>query len=341
MTVSLSSDRRDAETTDPVHVQSLPSMKCSSVVAAAILLLGLAVPVQAQPTDLSGFSFLRLEPSARAAALGGSFNAVYGDDVNAFFYNPALLNDAMHGVLSVSYLNHLSDINAGFAAYSRHLDGIGTVGGGLRFLSWGELQGADEQGNRTETFGASDVALTAGLSRAYGPNLRYGANVHVIYSSIDTYNASALASDLGVLYAVPSQQLTLSASVHNLGVTLNSLGTTTDELPVDVRVGATKQLRYLPLLVSVMGYNLHDYDSLSDTATTLDNILGHLAVGGSFSSARRSTCGSATTTAATRRSRPRVGSTWRASGSDSASRSRASASTMRTIRGRRTAACTS
>jgi len=255
-------------------------MKCSSAVLVVVLLVGLTLPASAQPTDLTGFSFLRLEPSARAAALGGSFNAVYGDDVNAFFYNPALLNDAMHGVLSVSYLNHLSDINAGFAAYSRHLDGIGTVGGGLRFLSWGELQGADEQGNRTDTFGASDVALTAGLSRAHDDHLQYGASVHVIYSSIDTYNASALAADAGVLYVLPSQQLTLSASVNNLGVTLNSLGSTRDDLPIDVRVGVTKRLRYLPLLVSVMGYNLHDFDSLSDTATTLDNILGHLAIGG-------------------------------------------------------------
>ena len=49
------------------------------VVGAAFL----AMPAQAQPGDLSGFGFLRLEPSARAAALGGSFSAVYGDDVNA------------------------------------------------------------------------------------------------------------------------------------------------------------------------------------------------------------------------------------------------------------------
>ena len=255
-------------------------MKCRLAVSVVTLLLCCAVPTSAQPTDLSGFSFLRLEPSARAAALGGSFSAVYGDDVNAFFYNPALLNEEMHGVLSVSYLNHLSDLNAGFAAYGRHRDGLGTVGLGLRFLSWGELQGADEQGNRTGTFGASDVALTGGIARAHDERLRYGANVHVIYSSVESYSASALATDVGVMYALPGQQLTLSASVNNLGVTLSSLGSTHDALPVDVRIGLTKRLRYLPLLVSVMGYNLHDFDSLSETATTLDDILAHVALGG-------------------------------------------------------------
>ncbi len=241
-----------------------------------------SVPTLAQPTDLSGFPFLRLEPSARAAALGGSFSAMYGDDVNALFYNPALLNPDMHGALSISYLNHLSDINAGFLAYSRHYEGIGSLGAGLRFLGWGELQGADEQGNRTGTFNASDVALTVGASRKYTEQFHYGINAHLIYSSLDDVNASAIAADVGILYHLPNQQMTLSAAVNNLGVTLSSFGTTKDELPLDVRVGLTKRLRYLPLLVTVMGYNLHDMDRLSDTATTIDDILAHLALGGEF-----------------------------------------------------------
>ena len=190
-------------------------------------------PAQAQPGDLSGFGFLRLEPSARAAALGGSFTAIYGDDVNAFFYNPALLNEAMHRHLSLSYLNHLSDINAGFIAYSRHYEGLGTVAAGLRFLSWGELQGADEQGNRTGTFGASDVALTIGGARAQTERLSYGANVHLIYSSGESFNASALAADLGVLYHIDSQRLTFSASVNNLGVRIKGIIVLPDSLPFE------------------------------------------------------------------------------------------------------------
>ena len=242
----------------------------------------LAVPVQAQPSDLSGFSFLRLEPSARAAALGGSFSAVYGDDVNALFYNPASLNEETHGALSLSYLNHLSDLNAGFIAYSRHVGGVGSLGAGLRFLSYGELEAADENGERTGTFTAADVALTVGGARAYGERLRYGASVHAVLSSIDVYRASALALDLGALYAIPSRRLTLSLSVHHLGLTLSSLGTTRDELPLDVRISLAKRLRYLPLLLSVTGYNLHDVGERAEGATGLDAALRHLAFGGEF-----------------------------------------------------------
>ncbi len=244
------------------------------------LVFSLSFTAQAQPGDLTGFSFLRMEPSARAAALAGSYNAVYGDDINAMFYNPALLNDQMDGAFSVSYLNHLSDLNAGFVAYSRDYGDLGTFGLGLRFLSWGDFDRANEQGERLGTFGASDVALTLGASRSYNERLRYGANVHLIYSSIDAFNASALATDLGLLYRVPEHQLTLSASVNNLGVTLSSLGVTHDDLPVDLRVGLTKQLSHLPLMFTVMGYNLHDLGDSPEGGTTVDNVLYHVSFGG-------------------------------------------------------------
>ena len=269
------------------YVFSLPCFpplhRCVVGLLAAVA-LGLATPrAEAQPGDLGGFMFLRLEPSARASALGGSFNAVYGDDVNAFFFNPALLNEQAHTLLSVSYLNHLSDLNAGFIAYGRHIEPLETTfAGGLRFLSWGELERADENGNRMGTFGASDVALTFGASRAYTDRIRYGANVHAVFSRIDAYRASALAVDLGVLYRNPLQRFTLSLSVNNLGVTLNSLGTTTDDLPVDLRVAVTKRLRYLPLLISVTGYNLHDPGGGPEDATVLNDVMRHLAFGGEF-----------------------------------------------------------
>lgn len=248
----------------------------------SIVVLATAFPAQAQPGDLSGFAFLRLEPSARAAALGGSFGAVYGDDNNAVFYNPALLNESMHGGISLSYLNHVSDLNAGFIAYSRHYEKLGTFAAGLRFLGWGKLEGADELGNRTGTFRASDIALTLGGARSYNERLSYGANVHLVYSSVSSFKASALATDLGVLYRIPAQSLSFSASVNNLGFALSSLGSTTDKLPVDVRLGLAKRLRHIPLLVTVTGYNLHDLGDTPPGTTVLSGIMHHLILGGEF-----------------------------------------------------------
>lgn len=250
--------------------------------ACTLLLACLALPARAQ-SDLPGFPFLRLEPSARAAALGGSFAAVYGDDVNALFYNPAALNAQMDGQLALSYLNHLSDINAGFLTYGREAGTLGSFGAGVRYLHYGTLTEADENGVQTGTFGASDLALTLGAARVYGERLRYGASLHLIHSRIAAEDAAAVAADVGMLYVQPASRLTLSASLHNLGTTLNGLGTERDALPTDLRVSATKRLRYLPLLVSVTGYELNHAGMLAPAeASIAQNVLYHLAFGGEF-----------------------------------------------------------
>ncbi len=248
------------------------------IVAAALT----TVVATAQPSNLTGFPFLRIEPSARASALGGSFVAVPGLDASGFFYNPALLEESMAGALSLSYLNHLSDINAGFASFARELPRIGMVGLGLRFIDYGSLQGATATGEKTGAFGAGDVALTVGSSRAYSENIRYGANVHLIYSSVSSFSASAVGADLGVTYSIPASGFTAGASINNLGFALSSLGDERDQLPLDVRLGVSKKLTHLPLLISAMAYNLNEIGGDIGDKSRLDDTLEHFAFGGEF-----------------------------------------------------------
>ena len=251
------------------------------VALIAVVVIG-ASSVAAQPADPSGFGFLRIEPSARAAALGGSFSAVADGDINGLFFNPALLSPDVHQSLSLSYLNHVTDINAGFAAYGYQYGDFATVAGGIRYMNWGSLEEATETGERIGTFSAGDVALTVGASRPANDRWRYGANLHFVHSSVADYGSSAIAADLGVVYLAPESRLAVSASVNNLGVTLSSLGNTRDDLPLDVRLALSKRFAHLPLLVSLTAYNLHDLGSVHETATVADNIFYHVAVGGEF-----------------------------------------------------------
>lgn len=251
--------------------------------AACCLLLAALVAWPAPPTraqDLAGYPVLRFEASARAAALGGSFAAVDDGDVNALFYNPALLSERTHQRISASYLNHLSDLNAGFLAYARHLDGLGTLGAGLRFLSYGSFEGYDENAAPTGDFGAADVALTVSGARAVTPRLRLGAGVHLLYASLDDASATGLGLDFGARYRIPAQQLTLSASVNHLGTSLSNFYEETVDLPLDLRLGVAKRLRYLPLLLSVTAYDLQHLGDAPDADGTLDAALRHVALGG-------------------------------------------------------------
>ena len=247
---------------------------------AATLALTHAAAAQTGPP--STFSFLRLAPSARAASMAGAFSAVYDEDVNAFFYNPALLNPDMHRALSVTYLNHLGGIHAGFASHARHWEGVGALGAGLRYVTWGRVDGYDAEGEPTESFGASDAALTAAWSRNHDDRLRYGVNLHAAFSSIEATSASAFAADVGALYQIPGRQLALSASMRHIGFVADALGSSRDALPLDLRVGVSKRFRYLPLLVSVSGYNLNRIGDESEGRSAVSGALRHVAMGWEF-----------------------------------------------------------
>ena len=251
--------------------------------AVSILLAALCLPVMAQPGQISGFTFMRVEPSARAAALGGSLSAMCCDDPSAFFHNPALLDASVSGMLSASYLKHLHDLSAGTATYSHHFGQYGTAAIGIRLLRYGDFERTDPTGVQDGTFDASDMVLTLGLSRHYRGAIRYGASMHFAHSGIAEYRAAALLFDAGIVYHAPVRRLTASVSVNNTGMVLNSLGNIADEVPLDVRVGVSKALRYVPLTATLTAYNLHDLGRGSaDGSTNFSKAMSHTILGIEF-----------------------------------------------------------
>lgn len=243
-----------------------------------LLVLLASTAATAQPGPPGAFSFLRLEPTARAASMAGAFGATTASDPAVVFYNPAALSPETHQTLSLSYLNHLSDLSAGFVAYGHTLAGVDAAVG-LRYFGWGEMTETDEFAQEMGTFGASNLALTLSGSRAQGQRLRIGASLHAVLATVAEYRASALAADFGVRYSLPEAGFDAGLSLHNAGVTLSSLGASRDVLPLDLRVGVSKRLQHLPLLVSATGYNLHDPGAGPADRSTFEQILGHLALG--------------------------------------------------------------
>jgi len=235
----------------------------------------------AQPGDPTVFSVVRLEPSARIAALAGAATAIGQDDPSATFLNPALIGMDMHRMLSVSYQNHLSDINVAFLSYVSGVGNLGTAMGGIRYLSYGSFPRADGDGFQDgTTFAAYESVITLGLARRHGERLNYGLSLNGFLSGIDTQTAGAVAADAGVYYYMEGQNTGLSVSVHNVGWVISSVGQQGDELPFDLRMGAAKRLTHLPLMITVMGYNLHDWGGTDDSFGS--EVLKHLAFGGEF-----------------------------------------------------------
>jgi len=193
----------------------------------------------------SAFEFLKLDASARSAAIGGAFVSNV-DDPNSIFYNPSSIQFVEPNSVSFGYLKHLLDVNSGFASYTTKIKGVGKVGFGLMYTNYGSFDELDEFGNASGSFSAGDLGLVANYSGMVRENLSYGVNVKLIYSSIYNVNSVAFAGDFGLLYYDAPKQFSAGISILNVGSQLKAYYNSKEKLPVDVRLGMSKKLEHTP-----------------------------------------------------------------------------------------------
>lgn len=194
------------------------------------------------------FQFLNLTTSSRQVALGGEVLTLT-DDINQPLWNPSVLNLEMDKQLGINYSNYLAGINLGSISYAHILNRrFGILYGNIAYLNYGSLIGADEFGNETGTFNASDVSIAIGYSyRIPRTYISIGFNAKFINSSISNFSSFGLASDLGVFYNNPNKSYTFTLVLRNLGTQIKSFNGTNESLPFKMALGASYQLEYVPL----------------------------------------------------------------------------------------------
>lgn len=206
------------------------------------------------------FQFMTLSPSARITALGAQI-AVKDEDLSFAAANPAALNPAMDGRLVFQHNFFLTDMQHGYVAYAHDLPKLGfTVQAGLQYMNYGDIKRADEYGNITGKIPASETALTLGGARLLTDRISLGLNVRLGFSTLDTYKASALATDLGLMYADTSSRLSAAIVLRNAGVQLSTYNDLKEDLPFDLQIGISKRLKYLPFRFSVVAHHLHQWN---------------------------------------------------------------------------------
>ncbi|MCK5737848.1 PorV/PorQ family protein, partial [bacterium] len=238
------------------------------------LLLSLSVAQAASSIGTTGFEFLRTEVNPRATGMAGAFVSIPGD-ISGISYNPALMSGIQNMTASISYLNHILDLNSGSLIGAKPLK-WGYLGGFVDYMNYGEFTRTtreDPEGASGETFGANSVV--AGVSAAMPVHrlITVGSTIKYIHSGIDSYSAGAVALDFGAYMKVPLA----GGDFFNLGISLANIGTATqafidtkDDLPLVYRIGVSKSLAHLPLMISAQGYQYQGDDI-------------RFAVGGEFS----------------------------------------------------------
>lgn len=222
-----------------------------------LLLLSIVFLIISNLRAQNTYDFMRLDMSARAGALGGSFVS-NNDDPDVIFYNPAGLQLLTDNPVSFSFVKHLLDINLASLSYSTEFDDIGRFGAAVKYINYGTFEGADENGMLTSEFGAGEVAFILGYANQLDNNFYYGANAKFIYSGIEKYSSSAIGFDVGLHYAVPAEQLNIGFAILNVGTQLTSYFDTKEDLPLDFIIGISKRLEYLPLKLSLDFHKLNE-----------------------------------------------------------------------------------
>jgi hypothetical protein len=235
----------------------------------------LAVLISSTLTAQSTYDFLRLDTSPRAAALAGSYVAT-GDDPNVIFFNPAGINLLTGTPVSFSFLKYLMDINCASLSASTEIADIGRFAAGIDYINYGTFTRADETGADLGTFSAGEMAILLGYGNQIDENFYYGANVKFIFSSIAGISSSAIAADLGLFYTIPDSKWNFGFSVLNAGKQIKSYYSIKEDLPLDVRLGFSKEFAKIPFRF------FWSFNQMNDRQ---NNILSHfkqITFGGEF-----------------------------------------------------------
>lgn len=139
-----------------------------------------------------------------------------------------------------------------FPSVVTHIDGIGTIGLSLPFLSFGEIERRDELGNIGASFNSFDMAATVSYGTRLTPSLAAGLSAKFIYSrladqgagaEIGSGSGSAFAMDAGFLYKTPWKRLTIGGALTNLGPNISYIDAQqSDPLPRNLALGLAYHL---------------------------------------------------------------------------------------------------
>ena len=243
-----------------------------------ILILLLPTLSEAQVGGESVYGFLNISTSASQIALGGKVLTLL-DDVNQPLWNPSVINIDLDNQLAVNYTSYLAGINMGSVSYAKTFSRrFGTLHGGIKYLNYGTLIAADENGNETGTFNASDVALSVGYAiNLPWTNFFIGANIKAINSSIAEFSSFGVAADVALLYFSPYKPFVITVVVRNIGTQLKSFNGVIERLPLEVALGGSYKLEHVPLRWHVTIDNLQQWHvSVSNPSNQTVDIEGNI-----------------------------------------------------------------
>ena len=192
--------------------------KC--LILIIIMFCSVLLVAQNENAGTSGFTFLKVNYSARAAAMGNAYTGL-SNDADAVFFNPAGLVQVKSPQASLTYMSYLDGINCGSAVYVYPANEKTTLAVFAKGLSateektfaneLGEYEGTDG------TFGMSDFIFGISVARYLLSMLDVGINAKFIQESLDDNSASAVVFDAGIMHQSTNENVKVGIAIRNIG----------------------------------------------------------------------------------------------------------------------------
>lgn len=256
-------------------------MRCRAFYLFFLLCFSQVRPIAQTLGGDAAYGFLRLGLHPASGALGGRNVSLIKGDPGILSENPALLDKAHHGQVS-SHFSFLAPSVVGTYATGSvfHQKSKTVFALGITQLFYGTEMQTDASGNVMGSFRAFDQMVGLTLSRNYGRRWQYGVTMKFIHSRYGAYASMGLAADAGLVYYDEENKVKLGFAAKNMGAQLKTYSGQPEDLPFDLVLGMTKEMKEAPFRLSLTAQRIHQFDLLyNDTVFYRDNYASAMNTG--------------------------------------------------------------
>ena len=161
--------------------------------------------------------FLRIEPSARQAAMGNAGVGLSGE-IGSVYYNPGAVGTITSPALQLAHSEWFAGIDYDYFAGALPLGTLGTVFGSVTVLDSGEIdvRTVNQPLGTGERYSVTDIAVALGYGRQITDRFSAGLRVSYVSETIWHTSSGQVALDVGTVYRVPLSGLSIGSSLSNL-----------------------------------------------------------------------------------------------------------------------------
>jgi hypothetical protein len=216
--------------------------------------------------------------------MGGNHVGYLKGDYSLMHLNPAYLGSIEEMSASGSYINFLGEANMGFSSLKLDKRDWGSLSFGIRYVSYGEFDFLDTEGNDYGSFRAGDLAFSGAYSREIHSNFTAGAELSLVHSTYADVRSTGVSVAGGLLYRVPEKNFSAGLSIRNLGSQISTYEENREPLPLNVSAGFSKKPESFPFLITFTLNELNDWNrelySDEGKPSFFENIMRHSLIGG-------------------------------------------------------------